>query len=87
MSKSKKPKPVSEFTEEQREWFRINKKYERKLQPFIGKSLLPGRPEHEKYKSIEQERESFEHDADLVIRTAVCKQLGQEPFMVIHGAP
>ena len=57
MDESKKPKPVSEFTEEQREWFRINKKYERKLQPFIGKNLVPGSPEHKKYKVIEQERD------------------------------
>jgi len=34
-----------------------------------------------------QERESFEHDADLFIRTAVCMKLGQEPFVVIHEAP
>ena len=57
MSEPKDLKPISEFTEEQREWFRINKKYERKLQPFIGKSLLSGSPEYEKCKSIEQERE------------------------------
>jgi len=57
MSKSKESKPVSEFTEEQREWFRINKKYERKLQPFFGKSMALDSPEHKKYKAIEQERE------------------------------
>jgi len=34
-----------------------------------------------------QERRSFEHDADLVIRTAVCIQLGHEPFLVERGKP
>ncbi|MBA7704942.1 hypothetical protein ES703_113765 [subsurface metagenome] len=34
-----------------------------------------------------QEFRSFEHDADLVIRTAVCMQLGNEPFLVKHGTP
>lgn len=34
-----------------------------------------------------QEGRSFQHDADLVIRTVVCMQLGHEPFLVIHGKP
>ena len=34
-----------------------------------------------------QEFRSFEHDADLVIRTAVCMQLGHEPFLVKGGTP
>jgi len=34
-----------------------------------------------------QEFRSFEHDADLVIRTVVCKKLGHEPFPVKRGTP
>jgi len=34
-----------------------------------------------------KEHNSFEHDADLFIRTVVCKELGYESFLVIHGKP
>lgn len=34
-----------------------------------------------------QERQSFEDDADLIIRTVVCQQLGYEPFLVKYGKP
>ena len=34
-----------------------------------------------------QEFRSFEHDADLVIRTTVCKALGHKPFLVERGKP
>jgi hypothetical protein len=32
-----------------------------------------------------QEHQSFEHDADLIIRTVICRQLGHEPFLVKYG--
>jgi hypothetical protein len=34
-----------------------------------------------------QEHQSFEHDADSIIRTVVCQQLGYEPFLVKHEKP
>lgn len=34
-----------------------------------------------------QEIRAFEHDADLVNRTVICMELGQEPFLVRHEKP
>lgn len=34
-----------------------------------------------------QELQSFRHDADLVIRTVVCMNLGHEPFLMKEGTP
>jgi hypothetical protein len=59
MSKSKESKPVSEFAEGQKEYFRILKKYECKRQPLfvLGKSIALGSPESKELEAIELEQE------------------------------